>query len=41
LPTQEDVVSGEKLQPGEVTVAIKSTGICGFVKTMIIVHVPS
>jgi L-iditol 2-dehydrogenase len=41
LPTQEDVVNGEKLQPGEVTVAIKSTGICGFVKTMIIVHIPS
>jgi L-iditol 2-dehydrogenase len=31
LPTQEDVASGQNLQPGEVTVAIKSTGICGFV----------
>jgi L-iditol 2-dehydrogenase len=35
LPTQEDVASGQNLQPGEVTVAIKSTGICGFVLTTI------
>lgn len=29
LPTQEEVEKGESLQPGEVTIAIKSTGICG------------
>ncbi|OQO11775.1 L-arabinitol 4-dehydrogenase [Cryoendolithus antarcticus] len=29
LPSQEDVESGASLAPGEVTVAIKSTGICG------------
>ncbi|KAI7057488.1 hypothetical protein KC352_g44178, partial [Hortaea werneckii] len=28
-PTQEEVAKGESLKPGEVTVAIKSTGICG------------
>lgn len=28
-PTVEDVKSGEKLQPGQVTIAIRSTGICG------------
>lgn len=30
-PTQEEVTSGTGLKEGEVTVAIKSTGICGFV----------
>ena len=29
VPSQEDAASGEKLQPGEVTIAVKSTGICG------------
>lgn len=29
LPSQEDAESGKDLQPGEVTVAIKTTGICG------------
>ena len=29
VPTQEEVAQGENLQPGEVTIAIKSTGICG------------
>jgi len=29
LPTKEDVEKGENLEPGEVTIAIKSTGICG------------
>ena len=29
LPSQEDAEKGEGLKPGEVTVAIKSTGICG------------
>ena len=29
LPTQEEAGSGQNLKPGEVTVAIKSTGICG------------
>lgn len=30
LPSKEDIAQGgAKLQPGEVTVAIKSTGICG------------
>lgn len=28
-PSQQEVEQGESLQPGEVTVAIKSTGICG------------
>lgn len=28
-PSLEDVKSGASLQPGEVTVAIKTTGICG------------
>lgn len=29
FPRAEDAASGEGLQVGEVTVAIKSTGICG------------
>lgn len=29
LPSKEEVEKGENLKPGEVTVAIKSTGICG------------
>lgn len=29
VPSQQDVEKGEGLKPGEVTVAIKSTGICG------------
>lgn len=29
-PKKEEVENGESLQPGEVTVAIKSTGICGY-----------
>lgn len=29
LPSQEDAESGKDLQPGEITVAIKTTGICG------------
>lgn len=28
-PTKEEVENGESLQEGEITVAIKSTGICG------------
>ena len=28
-PSQDEIESGENLQPGEITVAIKSTGICG------------
>jgi len=28
-PSKEEVEKGESLQPGEVTIAIKSTGICG------------
>jgi L-iditol 2-dehydrogenase len=28
-PSLQEVQSGEKLAPGEVTVAVKSTGICG------------
>jgi len=28
-PSQEDVNKGESLKEGEVTVAVKSTGICG------------
>ena len=30
-PSKEEVEKGESLQPGEITIAIKSTGICGFV----------
>ena len=30
-PTLEEVKGGESLKPGEVTVGIKSTGICGYV----------
>jgi L-iditol 2-dehydrogenase len=30
-PSLESVQDGNTLKPGEVTVAIKSTGICGFV----------
>jgi L-iditol 2-dehydrogenase len=29
VPTQDEVEKGESLEPGEITVAIKSTGICG------------
>ncbi|KAK4894244.1 L-arabinitol 4-dehydrogenase, partial [Elasticomyces elasticus] len=29
LPSKDEVEKGEILKPGEVTVAIKSTGICG------------
>lgn len=29
VPTQDEVENGESLQPGEVIIAIKSTGICG------------
>lgn len=28
-PTVESVQAGDSLKPGEVTVAVKSTGICG------------
>ena len=28
-PSQEEIEKGDALQPGEVTIAIKSTGICG------------
>ena len=31
VPSKEDVEKGENLKEGEVTVAIKSTGICGSV----------
>ena len=30
-PSLESVEKGDSLKPGEVTVGIKSTGICGFV----------
>lgn len=29
-PTVEDASSGQTLKPGEVTITIKSTGICGY-----------
>lgn len=29
LPSKDEVEKGDSLAPGEVTVAIKSTGICG------------
>ena len=32
-PSLESVKKGEELQPGQVTVGVKSTGICGFVLT--------
>lgn len=32
LPRSEQIEKGEDLKPGEITVAIKSTGICGYVK---------
>jgi len=32
-PSKEDVESGTGLQPGEITVAVKSTGICGYVQS--------
>lgn len=30
-PSQNEVETGDALKPGEVTIAIKSTGICGYV----------
>lgn len=30
-PTVESVQKGDGLKPGEVTIAIKSTGICGYI----------
>ena len=30
-PSLEEVKEGKGLEPGEVTIAVKSTGICGFV----------
>jgi L-iditol 2-dehydrogenase len=35
-PSLESVQKGGDLKPGEVTVAIKSTGICGFVPSCIL-----
>lgn len=29
VPSKEEVEKGDSLQPGEITIAIKSTGICG------------
>lgn len=29
VPSLEEVKSGDSLKPGEVTVGVKSTGICG------------
>lgn len=29
VPSQQEIEGGASLKPGEVTVAIKSTGICG------------
>ena len=34
LPSLDEVKSGAFLQPGEVTIAVKSTGICGYVLTL-------
>ena len=31
LPSLEDVQTGQDLKEGEVTIGIKTTGICGFV----------
>jgi L-iditol 2-dehydrogenase len=33
-PSLESVQKGEGLQPGEVTINIKSTGICGFASSL-------
>ena len=30
-PTLEEVKSGEGLKPGEVSIEVRSTGICGYV----------
>lgn len=30
-PTLEEVKNGQGLQPGEVTIEVRSTGICGYV----------
>lgn len=35
-PTLEQVKSGEALKEGEVTIAVKSTGICGFVPSSLL-----
>jgi L-iditol 2-dehydrogenase len=37
-PSVESVQKGEDLKPGEVTVAVKSTGICGCVILDILLH---
>lgn len=34
VPSKEEVEKGESLKPGEVTIAIKSTGICGYVGSL-------
>jgi len=34
-PTLEEVHKGEHLKEGEVTVAVKSTGICGWVSDIV------
>ena len=37
-PTLEEVKKGEGLKEGEVTIGIKSTGICGSVTTYSVIH---
>lgn len=32
-PTLESVKTGEQLKAGEVTIAVRSTGICGYART--------
>lgn len=36
-PSVEEVKSGQALKEGEVTIAIKSTGICGYVQPISII----
>lgn len=33
VPSKEEVEKGGSLKPGEITIAIKSTGICGYTRS--------
>lgn len=35
-PSMEDVKSGKGLKPGEVTIEVRSTGICGYVHDLLL-----
>lgn len=34
-PAAEDVKGGKTLKPGEVTVEVRSTGICGYARSLV------